>query len=85
MFRFGTLVKREYRGQRSADALANYVRDAVKDNIKRVQNLDDLDNLDVSDILKPQFALNHCNLRVSHRIKRCLFVGCCNVVQPVVF
>ena len=48
LFRQGQLVKREYRGQRSADALSKYVIDMVKSTIVDVTDSDDLDNLDVS-------------------------------------
>ena len=48
LFRHGQLMKREYRGQRSADALANYIKDMLKSTVNDVQDIDDLDNLDVS-------------------------------------
>jgi len=46
LFRYGQLTKREYRGQRSADALAQFVKEQLKDNIQRVASMDDLDNID---------------------------------------
>ena len=48
LFRHGQVVKREYRGQRSAEALSNYVKDMLKSTIIDVTDSDDLDNLDVS-------------------------------------
>ena len=48
LFRFGTVAKREYRGQRSVDAILNYIREQVKSTIQEVKNLEDLDTLDVS-------------------------------------
>ena len=48
MFRNGQLIKREYRGQRSVEAITQFVREQVKDPLTRVESLDDLDNLDVS-------------------------------------
>lgn len=52
MFRHGSSAKREYRGQRSADAIANFIRDQLKSPLASVGNLDDLDVLDVSLALK---------------------------------
>ena len=48
LFRHGSLMKREYRGQRSGDALANYIKDMLKSTVNEVEDIDDLDNLDVS-------------------------------------
>ena len=48
LFRHGQLVKREYRGQRSVDSLANFLRDQVKDPVNHVEDLDSLEKLDVS-------------------------------------
>ena len=47
LFRGGQLVKREYRGQRSAESLANYVRDQLKDPIQEFQSLDEVYELSV--------------------------------------
>ena len=49
LFRHGVLMKREYRGQRSADALSTYIKDMLKSTINSVTDIDDLDTLDVSD------------------------------------
>lgn len=46
IFRFGIIAKREYRGQRSVDAFANFIRDQLSSPISTVTNLDDLDGLD---------------------------------------
>ena len=43
MFRNGQLVKREYRGQRSVEAIGNFIRDQLKESIIRVTSLDDLE------------------------------------------
>lgn len=48
MFRYGSSAKREYRGQRSTDAIANFIREQLKSPITSVSNLDDLGGLDVS-------------------------------------
>ena len=48
LFRFGQVMKKEYRGQRSVDAFFNFVRDQLENPVNIVQNLDDLDVLDVS-------------------------------------
>lgn len=48
IFRYGSLVRKEYRGQRSVDALVTFVREQLRSTIQTVQHADDLDNLDVS-------------------------------------
>ena len=37
------LAKREYRGQRSADALVDYVRQQISDPVHQIQQYHDLD------------------------------------------
>lgn len=51
MFRHGSSAKREYRGQRSTDAIANFIREQLKSPIGSVGNLDELGTLDVSLVL----------------------------------
>lgn len=48
LFRFGQVMKKEYRGQRSVDAFFSFVRDQLENPVNIVQSLDDLDVLDVS-------------------------------------
>ncbi len=48
VFRYGSPAKREYRGQRSAESISNFIRDQLTDPVSVVTNLDDLDNLEVS-------------------------------------
>lgn len=48
MFRYGSSAKREYRGQRSTDAIANFIREQLKNPITSITNLDELGGLDVS-------------------------------------
>lgn len=45
LFRNGQLVKREYRGQRSVDSMAKFIRDQVQDPIQRTEDLDSLEEL----------------------------------------
>jgi len=42
LFRFGNMIKREYRGQRTAESLASYIRDQLKDPVSEVHNLDEI-------------------------------------------
>lgn len=42
----GDLMKREYRGQRSPDALLEFVKDQLKDPIKEIKDVHELQNLD---------------------------------------
>jgi len=46
LFRFGQPIKKEYRGQRSPDALAEFVRSQLKNPITSVSSLDQLDSMD---------------------------------------
>lgn len=46
LFRHGSLIKREYRGQRSADAFTSYIRDQLRVPVQVVEQLEDLDNLE---------------------------------------
>lgn len=42
----GDVMKREYRGQRSTDALVEFVRDQLKDPIKEITDLNEMKHLD---------------------------------------
>ncbi|BFZ22019.1 hypothetical protein BsWGS_25058 [Bradybaena similaris] len=46
VFRGGTMIKKEYRGQRSAEALASFMTEQAKDPVHEVANVDDLDQLE---------------------------------------
>ncbi|KAL8574530.1 hypothetical protein ACOMHN_057529 [Nucella lapillus] len=46
LFRNGQMVKKEYRGQRSAESLANFIREELKDPVVEHNTLDKLDELD---------------------------------------
>ncbi|XP_033728307.1 endoplasmic reticulum resident protein 44-like [Pecten maximus] len=46
LYRNGQVMKKEYRGSRSADALANYIRDQLKDPIQQHTTLQSLDEID---------------------------------------
>ena len=48
LVRYGELVKREYRGQRSVEAISEFIRDQLKNPMETVNNIEDIDNLDVS-------------------------------------
>jgi len=45
LFRAGNVVKKEYRGQRSVEALVQFAKDQAENPVKEVTNLDDLNNL----------------------------------------
>ena len=47
LFRHGEMVKKEYRGQRSAEALANFIRDELRDSVVEHDDLGQLKELDV--------------------------------------
>jgi endoplasmic reticulum resident protein 44 len=46
LFRGGAVVKKEFRGQRSAEAIASYVQEQAKDSIHEVNSLESLEELD---------------------------------------
>ena len=48
LVRYGELVKREYRGQRSVEAISEFIRDQLKNPMETINNINDIDNLDVS-------------------------------------
>ena len=48
LFRNGHIVKKEYRGQRSVDALTEYIKGQVQDTVQKHSHLDELDELEVS-------------------------------------
>ena len=48
IIRFGELVKKEYRGQRSADAIRQFVADQLKDPIVQLEHLDEIKAVEVS-------------------------------------
>ena len=48
LFRNGQVVKKEYRGQRSADALAEFIKSQLEDTIKQHSTLEELDELEVN-------------------------------------
>lgn len=41
------MVKKEYRGQRSVDAIVSFIRDELKDPVIEHANLDEMDELEV--------------------------------------
>ena len=47
LFRGGQIVKKEYRGQRSIDALTEYIKGQLQDTIKKHTTMDELDELEV--------------------------------------
>ncbi|XP_035828295.1 endoplasmic reticulum resident protein 44 isoform X2 [Aplysia californica] len=46
LFRAGNVVKKEYRGQRSVEALVQFAKDQAKDPVEELTTLDGLDELD---------------------------------------
>ncbi|KAK6166672.1 hypothetical protein SNE40_023311 [Patella caerulea] len=46
LFRNGQVVKKEFRGQRSADSIANFIREQMKDSVIEHTNVEDFDELD---------------------------------------
>ena len=57
LFRAGNVVKKEYRGQRSVEALVQFAKDQAENPVKEVTNLDDLNNLGVSVCCLDEFRL----------------------------
>lgn len=48
LLRNGKLMKREYRGQRSLDAINEYIRDLLKDPVKEIMTPEDFKNVDAN-------------------------------------
>lgn len=48
LFRNGMMMKREYRGQRSVTAIADYIRQQKSNPIREVQDLEEINTVDVS-------------------------------------
>jgi endoplasmic reticulum resident protein 44 len=54
LFRNGQMVKKEYRGQRSADSLANFIREELRDPVVEHNTLESMDGVEVGIIsVKP--------------------------------
>lgn len=47
LLRNGQASKREYRGQRSAEAFASFIKEQLKDPIKEIESLEELNNIEV--------------------------------------
>ena len=47
LLRNGQAAKKEYRGQRSADAISNFIGDQLKDPINKINHLNDLQGVEV--------------------------------------
>ena len=56
------MAKREYRGQRTADAFLQFVKDQTEDPVKEFHKLEELKpaDLDVSVLNGVGFYLRHC-------------------------
>lgn len=50
LFRNGMMMKREYRGQRSVTAIADYIRQQKSNPIREVQDLEEINTVDVSSV-----------------------------------
>lgn len=48
LIRNGKLTKREYRGQRSLDAIVDYIRQLLRDPVKELVSSDDIKNVDAN-------------------------------------
>lgn len=49
LFRNGMMMKREYRGQRSVVAIADFIRQQQVDPVKEMHSLEEINTLDVSE------------------------------------
>lgn len=47
LFRNGMMMKREYRGQRSVSAIADFIRQQKVDPVKELQSLEEVTSIDV--------------------------------------
>lgn len=61
LLRHGTLAKREYRGQRSADAIVDYVRQQISDPVHQIKEYTDLKMNEVKKAIVGFFPTNESN------------------------
>ena len=57
LLRDGVPMKKEYRGQRTAEAITQYIRDQLKSPVTEVKNLDEIYELNVSVFLYLNLSL----------------------------
>lgn len=53
--RNGVLAKREYRGQRTADAFVEFIREQTRDPVKEFTDLKEVNELDVRPLYKNKY------------------------------
>uniref|UniRef100_A0A5F9DGH4 Endoplasmic reticulum resident protein 44 n=1 Tax=Oryctolagus cuniculus TaxID=9986 RepID=A0A5F9DGH4_RABIT len=78
LFRNGMMMKREYRGQRSVKALADYIRQQKSDPIQEIQDLAEINSLDRSkrNIIGYFEQKDSDNYRVFERVASILHDDC---------
>jgi len=78
LFRDGQMMKKEYRGQRSAESFASYIRDQLKENVKVVDSLEELVDVekDKSAVIGYLEKADSANYAIFQRLARSLRDDC---------
>jgi len=78
LFRDGQMMKKEYRGQRSAESLATYIKDQLKENVKVVESLEELVDVekDKSAVIGYLEKADSANYAIFQRLARNLRDDC---------
>jgi len=78
LFRDGQMMKKEYRGQRSAESLASYIQDQLKENVKVVDSLEELVDVekDKSAVIGYLEKADSANYAIFQRLARNLRDDC---------
>lgn len=78
LFRDGQIMKKEYRGQRSAESLASFIKDQLKENVKVFESLQELEDAekDKSAVIGYLEKADSANYAIFQRMARSLRDDC---------
>lgn len=78
LFRDGQIMKKEYRGQRSAESLATFIKDQLKENVKVFESLQEVDDAekDKSAVVGYLEKADSANYAIFQRMARSLRDDC---------
>ena len=73
------MAKREYRGQRSVDAIVGFIKEQLKDPIHHYASADEMEDFEASDVV----FLGSCDDFTSHQAMETRF--CCSCIFLIVY
>lgn len=78
LFRDGQIMKKEFRGQRSAEAMTNFIKEQLQENVKMVESLDGLEDAakEKSAIIAYMEKADSANYAILQRMARSLRDDC---------